>query len=359
MTEYIPTIPGIIHVTGEHDVGKTTFCFECGAHPSRICFIDADVKGKATVEQIKADYSELSRYVDFTTSTKGMPQLKMFEYGFDLINSIEPGQFDAIIWDTWSWFASSMKAHVRQNPNKFRHPKDWSSMGKMKGAQEWNEAQELEAKMLSYLQSCAPQVFVVTHLKDQYIDDKKTGKKIPDASRTIARIPRFRVWLMRNPSGSRVPVGLVLKRIDKKVFVEGKGLRTVNILPLRVQPEQGDQSLWDVIKRYMESPMDNRDPEPHEVPNEFERSIIDGTLTAEQKRLWALRLKAAIATNGTDDYDDLDDPLLALKQEIENLRGDGLPNSEIAKQLRKESNTYKDISDALAEPLGEVVKWCK
>jgi len=31
---------GVIHVTGEHDTGKTTFALECGAQPEQICFFD-------------------------------------------------------------------------------------------------------------------------------------------------------------------------------------------------------------------------------------------------------------------------------------------------------------------------------
>jgi hypothetical protein len=47
-------VTGIIHVTGEPDVGKTTFALESGASPERTWFVDDDVKGQSTVGELLA-----------------------------------------------------------------------------------------------------------------------------------------------------------------------------------------------------------------------------------------------------------------------------------------------------------------
>jgi len=349
ITTFTPLIGGVIHVTGEHDVGKTTFALECGAAPSRILFVDDDGKGRATVEQIKRD-TDFGRYVDFTAETKNMPQLDMFNYGSALIDSIKPGDFDAIVWDTWTRFASSFKAHVRKNPHLFREPKDWAPRGDMKGAQQWKEAQLLEAAKLAQLNELAPVVMIVTHLKSQYIGNKRTGKQIPDASRTINRVPVLRVWLRRNPSGSPVPVGLVLKRINEKRYVEGVGLRTMNILPLRIQSrpwpddESVDASLWDTVRWYLDNPIGNREPKEYETPNEFEQSLIDGTLTEDQKRAWLLQLQADAGEE--EEMEELSGELLDDQQFVHDMREDGASDPEIVVAMQGLGKSYVEIAAA-------------
>ena len=48
-------------------------------------------------------------------------------------------------------------------------------------------------------------------------------------------------------------------------------------------PNENENSLWDVIRRYWDFPFGDRIPTPEEMPNEYELSILDGTLTADQK----------------------------------------------------------------------------
>lgn len=363
-SNFTPLIPGVIHGTGEHDVGKTTFALECGARPSRIAIIDDDGKCWATAEQVARDVEPFGLYIHLKKETKGMPQLKVFDRCMEIVSDLEAkkGEFDAIIWDTWSRFASTMKAHVRKNPSKFREPQDWAAQGNIKGPQQWKEAQEMEAEIIARLNDIAPVVFLITHLKDQYAGSRKTGKQIPDASRTIVKVPRFRIWLRRNPSGSRVPIGLVLKRIDEKVFVEGEGLRTICVLPERLEPQEGDKSVWDVIRRYIGDPVGNRELLSHEVPNEFERSLIEGTLTEDQKKAWMLML----AAGAEDDINEMlvSDEVMDAAQYIADMRKDGAEDNYIAKSLKEQGVSYRDIADAF-ESLGEevgtlqVIQWCK
>ena len=152
LIEYTPLITGVVHICGPHDVGKTTLAFECGADPARMCFVDSDVKGRATVDQIRADHGDLGMYVDFTTETAGMTQLQVFDHGKNLIeNRVQPDAFDVVIWDTWTGYASVMKPFVRANRHLFRHPKDWAPKGSMAGGQEWKEAQGMEAEHIAIL----------------------------------------------------------------------------------------------------------------------------------------------------------------------------------------------------------------
>ena len=356
--QFTPIVPGVIHVTGEPDVGKTLFALQCGADPTRMAFIDDDLKGRATVAQLKASGVEFALHADLKSETRGMPQLKVFEYCTGLVDKMEKMELDAIVWDTWSRYSGTMKAYVRKNPGKFREGPDWAPRGDMKGAQQWKEAQELEAQTLARLNAAAPVVIIVTHLKDQYIGSRKTGKQIPDASRTIVKVPFFRVWLRRNPSGSPVPIALVLKRIHRDEYVEGVGLRTVNVLPPRIEPQKGDRSVWDAIKRYVGDPVGNRELLPHEIPNSFERSLIEGVMTEDQKKMWMLTLAADV-----DEEQEVGAEALETAQTITELRGD-MDDAEVAQELKAQGKNYRQIRDgfkALGKDVAmtQIVEWCK
>lgn len=321
--DHISLIIGLIQVTGEHDTGKTTFALGCGADPSRICFFDSDVKGRSTVEQLRRDGIEFGAYHDLVKLDEGMRELEFHAACLELIESIQPGQFDAIVWDTWTRFAKTYHPYVLEHPAEFRLK--WNPMGSIKGAQQWKEAQQYEAQTLNHLQTLAPVVIVVTHLKDDYLNNAKTGKQVPDASRTLARVPRFRIWLRHNPE-SPVPIGLVLKRLDTKMSTP-RGLRTVSILPRKIVPSEDDASLWDTIARYFENPIGLRKPTKEETPNEFELSILDGTLTTGQRHTLHLMLKANAVSKEEVEMEELD------VEKIAELMDQGKTPLQVAREL--------------------------
>jgi len=274
-------LTGLIAIHGDQDSGKTTFALENGASPDKIMFVDADVKGRSTMQQMLADGIQLGRYEDWTNQTKNMKEVAAFEHGISIIDSVKPGQFDAIIWDVWSSFSKVMKAEVAAHPRKYRD--NYSSMGTIKGAEENAAANDLESKLIADLLTKAPMVLLVTHLKPYYINNKRVdGKFVPDCKVSLVTKSRMRLWLRRNPSGRPVPVGLVLKRIDKKILVDGR-VRTINILPQRLVPRPEDQSLWDLIEFLWEHPWGDRNQDGADAMNEYELSILDGTLTQDQK----------------------------------------------------------------------------
>jgi len=320
-------INGIIHVTGEPDVGKTTFALECGADPSRICFFDSDVKGRATVGDLLETGVGFT-YHDLVALGKGLRQVEFHEACLDLIADIKPNQYDAIIWDTWTRFGKTCHPYVMAHLQDFRLR--WAPMGTIKGAQQWQEARRYEAEILNRLQTLAPTVIVVTHLKDFYVAGRRSGKQVPACSKALVRVPRFRIWLRHNPV-SPVPIGLVLKRLDRKIVTDD-GLRTVSILPRKITPREGDRSLWDTIGWYFENPIGLRQPTPEETPDAFELSILDGTLTEEQKVTLQLMLKAGVG----EEQPELPDPV-----QLKVMRDNGM--------------TYRDIADETGLTVPEIV----
>lgn len=279
-TKFKNPVTGLIHVTGEHDTGKTLFSLSCGAQPERIAFFDDDIKGRNTVNQLKTQGYKFGQYVDLVEVFRDKREVEINEAGMKLINAIEKDQFDCVVWDTWTRFESSFYAVVQKNPSKYKE--FYAPMGKIKAGEMWQVSFALEAAVIDSLLAKVPLVILTTHLKDDYINDKKTGRQIPDGKKTLNQKSNFRVWLRHNPSGP-APIGLVLKR-PVKISVDDKlGIVPVNILPRKMNP-----CTWPEIIRYWNNPVGDRPLSDDEKLNEFELSILDGTLTADQKNILRL-----------------------------------------------------------------------
>lgn len=276
-------ITGIVHITGEHDTGKTSFGLECDTQFNRMLLLDNDEKSREMAKEHRIDYHDLVEL------GKGKRELEFHRACLELIDAIQPDQYDAIIWDTWTPFAKTCHAHVLNNPTAFKL--NWSRQGGIKGSQQWLEARRYEAEILHRLQQLVPFVAIITHLRPHYLNKVATEKEEPACSEALVRVSNFRIWLRHNPS-SPVPIGLVLKRIDKKVVIEGKP-RTICILPRKITPLPGERSLWDSIARYFADPIGQRSPTEDETPNAFELSVLDGTLTDDQKHTLNLMLRAS------------------------------------------------------------------
>jgi hypothetical protein len=107
---------------------------------------------------------------------------------------------------------------------------------------------------------------------------KKSGKYVPDCKLPMVQKSLMRVYLRHNPD-SPEPIGLILKRISRQV-VTSDGIKIVSILPRKMKP-----FTWDKIRYYWENPVGNRPLEVDEKPDEYELSILDDTLTADQKEI--------------------------------------------------------------------------
>jgi len=336
---------GVIHVTGEHDTGKTTFALECGVPAKQIVFFDDDVKGQAVVEDLGRD--KFGVYLDLVQAGAGMPELEFFTFVKEKIDSF-PDRYGAIIFDPWTRFAKSMHSYVLTHPTEFR--KNYAPMGSIKGAQQWQDTRRLEAEILGLLLTKAPLVILVSHLKSSYVNQVKTGKMEPDSSNTLERVCRLRLWLRQNPSGSPVPIALVLKRADQKILTDEGNIRTVSILPRKLVPEAGERSLWDTINRYREHPIDTRPCTEAEMPDSREMAILDGTLTEDQKFVMLETLRLGLV--GPDEEPETTKPETQQPELTETQRG------ILETRDMSPADTVGQLQEAgLTMSIPEVVKW--
>jgi hypothetical protein len=268
-------IKGIISVAANYGIGKTTFALECGYHPKDIIFINDDVKETGLEKDFK-------KYVDLVAVSKKMKMLELHSYGLDLILNLPKTK--VIIWDTWTQFASTFPVYVKAHMNEFRNSNEWSAMGKIKSGEVYQEAYRYEGAVLSELKSKCDLLILTFHLKQHYENNVAIPNKMkPGHDKSINKYADLRLWLTHNPGG-QVPAGLVLKNISKRSITK-QGIKTEQVLPLRLE-----QCNWKNILAYWNSPIADREPVEGERPDSFELSLIEGTLTPEDKRLYEASL---------------------------------------------------------------------
>ena len=184
-------------------------------------------------------------------------------------------QYDALVFDGFSRMESAIRDYSLSIMTKIS-PLTPGQIKKMTQLT-WPYTYQIYDEVLDFMMSIAPLVFIVTHIRPQYVGNHKTGMLEPRGQRPLAEKASLRVWTRHNPD-SPAPIGLVFKRIVSMRFVDGEGIVPVNVLPRRIKP-----CTWKKIKEYCKDPIGDRQPTPDEVPNEFELSILDGTLTEDQK----------------------------------------------------------------------------
>ena len=99
------------------------------------------------------------------------------------------------------------------------------------------------------------------------------------------------------------------------------------VVPRKVTPLVSERSVWDAIWRYWENPVGDRPPTADETPNAFELSILDGTLTPDQRRTYNLILQSGVMV---EDDEPMNEPE---KPTVESLAEAGKTAEEIAKEL--------------------------
>lgn len=323
-------ITGLVHVTGEPDTGKTTFSLTCRVPVERIAFFDDDIKGQAVVKEIEDSGRKLGAYHNLVKLSAGMREIEFHNLGLKLVEALQPGKFDALIWDTWSRYEATFFAMVNKNPAKFKEI--YSSKGNFKGAQEWKASFDYEAQFIDNLLSVVPLVIFTTHLKEHHIGEAKTGREVPDSKKTITQKSRLRLWLRHN-ANSPAPIGLVLKRISKTLISPTGELETVSVLPRKLTP-----CTWKKITEYWNTPVGDRELTPDEKPNEFEMGILDGVLTDDQKD--ALRIQR-----------------IELEREEKAQMDATRERRERAKALRSDGHTMPEIAVELGVDVKQIIAW--
>lgn len=293
-------IKGLIHVTGEPDTGKTTFALTVpGVQPSQIIFFDDDSKTQSLADNFVDAGAPLGLYVNLQRETnRAMKPLEFYNLvtqWLEKAKKVENPQ--VLIFDNFARMESAVRAYSMSIMLKISDLTE----GQIRGMSQmtWRYTWDVYAQFLDLLQQVAPLVIIITHVREKYMGNTKSGLLEAQGQKPLVERANLRVWTRHNPAGP-APIGLILKRIQKMV-VTPDGLSPVNVLPRKVNP-----CTWARIVEYMNNPVGDNPPTADQMPNEFELSILDGTLTADQKD--SLRIARKMMEDEVIDLAVIDDP---------------------------------------------------
>jgi len=273
-----PPIRGLAGITGEPDTGKTTFALTTGVPSQRIAFIDDDLKTQSVADSLEAQGKPFGSYFNLTREFAQSGNTKpadLHDMVMDHLRKLKSdvNEYDVLVFDNWSRMEGGIRDHSLKNMTKLSSmtPGQIAKMTQFTWPFTYNYYQEI----LDFMLSIAPLVFIITHVKKRYKTDILEAR----GQRPLVEKSSFRIWLRHNPD-SPAPIGLVLKRIMK---LDAETMKPVSILPRRIKP-----CTWATIKNYIANPIGDRQPNQEEMPNAFELSILDGTLTDDQKNSIAI-----------------------------------------------------------------------
>jgi hypothetical protein len=128
-------------------------------------------------------------------------------------------------------------------------------------------------------------------------------------------------------------------------------------VPRKITPAEEDESLWDTIWRYWDEPFGRRVPEPHETPNAFELSILDGTLTVDQRRMLNLMLQAGAVQSDYGEEETKDTPQPPTPQPLD-INPDKVA-AILAAMNGDNSPSLKQLADEHGLSVAQVMRVCK
>ncbi len=294
-------VTGIVEVTGETSVGKTAFGtgFPVGK-VEEIAFFTFDGKEHSARENFGLYRSYFSMFSD--TSLKPDANIAVAKAFMDDVSElIKKNQiFTNIVVDSFETWVKAFGDYFMKYSDEFK--KDWHGGGKYTVMEKRAYAQKLAVSYLAQMRKNlgAAVVIAINHIKDEYIGDVKTNRKIPASSLVLAQKTSLRLWLQHNPEHP-CPLAVVLKPLEQSKFVPGRGLMAINVLPHKLSPKVfGDYesreyiSIWDIIEHYIENPVGTRKLKDFESLTEEEFSLISGTMTDTQARIYEHNINMAV-----------------------------------------------------------------
>jgi len=285
------TVPfrGVIEIVGEHDTGKTLAALGVVSNYKRTVFVDDDMKGDATIQQLIDAGFEFSQYHNLselrsllgdTPSPTDLVEKVVKPTIEKIVKTGEKKRFEVIVWDTWGIVYQSVRQHVERNQSDYSHMVKFQGNSIIIQGLISRVAREIERSAIQDLKSVCDLLIVTHHIKAKYSQNIEVGVT-PESSRTWEKVCNMRLWLRRNPR-SKIPIILFPKRpnLPKK---SGNKIKFTNVVPLKITPTDKHESIWEAIQEYVDNPIESREPNESETPTADEYSALSGSLNDEQK----------------------------------------------------------------------------
>jgi hypothetical protein len=289
-------LKGLFQITGDTNVGKTSFALQGGYDFKQIAYFNFDGKEPDTYSgmPLTQAFGFYRAYLPIMAKTK---ELSMIEAFLNDVAKVKPDVRVAII-DNEEFFRKNFHPYTLKHKNELKDY--WFGRGgTYKVMEELGFAKMFESVFFSALQDRFDQVIVINHLEDAR-DDTAVGEEkplIPGKKKSSIKTPliqrcKARFWLV-NTDGHLCPSAIVVKNPGFQQMGEN-GIETITVFPPKLSPfalpdwkDRKFISIWDVIAHYETNPFSEKFPkiEQWEMLSEREQDMVSEELTDNDKQL--------------------------------------------------------------------------
>ncbi len=286
---------GLFQVTGDVNVGKTSFALQSGYNLKQIAFFNFDGKEPDILGTDKPLDEVFGFYREYLHILNSELELAMIEAFLSDIKSVSKDIKVAII-DGEETFRKNFTPYTLKHKKKIK-TQWYGKGGEWKAREELGFAKRFEATFFASLQQQFEQIFIINHLEAARDEDSEEKALIPGKRRSDIKFPlirrtKARFWLVATEE-SLCPSALVVKNPGFQKQGES-GIETVTLFPPKLSPlalpdraERPFISLWDVIAHYEANPFSEKYPkvETFEMLTAEEREMVSEELTADDRKL--------------------------------------------------------------------------
>lgn len=259
-------------VTGEYKSGKTIFALTTGYPLDRTLIYDNELSAETYCTPdnpfVRVDLpGEMARQYP-----KGYTAVQLYESWLKHWRAIQPGQYDVIIVDTVETIEDGLGDWVETHASAFGHTP--AQYQKMSGIF-WGDVKAEWKRVIQELKSRCQMVILIVHMRDEYKNNVRTGKRQRRGKETLSELATLEVELVRK-SDQVAPSATV----HKDRFFSGS-LGSPNTIKPNL-PRWLEVCTWDVIRSYLVKPIEKDVAPP----------VID---TSKEDEMEKLRLQVIIA----------------------------------------------------------------
>lgn len=258
----------VFGATGEYKSGKTLLGLSIapGVHPAghsfagkpRTLLLDfeksAGTYGGTGAERIDVPAKLMEMYGG------AYGPLQMFNWFVKHIDGVSVGQYDVIMADPITDLDAGLVEMVVANPERYNLTKNMverSGAGFKAKQLVWGAINAAWKQILLKLATRCKTFFFTSHMRDEFVNDSRTGKREPKGKETLFELASLYLQLERLPDAAgnvpAVPSGIVLKErlADTTVDPETGLLNVTQLMPPRLP-----QATVAAIRRYIACPPD-------------------------------------------------------------------------------------------------------
>lgn len=240
----------VLGVTGDFASGKTLFAVCISPGPSTLIY---DTEKSAATYQNGLGFHRMDIPGELLkTHPNGHKSIDVFQWWYNHVRMIKPGQYRVIVLDTVSEIENGLVDYVRVNCMQFGLTANQVSQS---AGLLWGAVKDFWKAILSDLSSRCETFVFTSHLKSEFRGGKPTANKVPKGKETLMELASLYLWLERESDKKgnvkAVPAATVLKSRLASTRVVGGKIEIIPTLPPRL-PE----AFPGAIREYMAAPPD-------------------------------------------------------------------------------------------------------